>query len=1271
MAWELLAIQIGLALISAGVAYALRDRELPESEENPWNPRDQFPQVSESTPIPVVFGTCLVAAPNVVHIGQWAALTEHTIVPGATEQLNITGGQAPRYRLDMIMALCVGPVDAIVRIDVGGKTLLGPEDLDRVGSGPAFGAAGGAFDLTGMDKDEVAEPNFFGDEPVPYGESGFYTGSDDGLAGTVWVASGWPTNTLPAAGDYAVPGPAGGEMVGAYPTDTLGHLRGICLVNLYGLEEASSLNFFRWKGGPFYHGTSGTIRTWRFIIERCTRRGFNDAQWYDTKARITTTLPDGAQFYDMNPAHIVHEILTDRAWGLGLDTDLIDDSDFQSAADLFVTEGAGMSLLWDRDSPYRDIVKEVERTTDSIVFFDERDGVWRIKPIREDYVVANLPVLDASNVVEVRDYVSPSAEDLPTSVGVVYWDHQVQRDRLYTVHDEAAIRARGRVITEVIRYPAVVSPSHAQKIAHRDLRNLSQPRANLSIEVMPSAAEDLRRGDAFRFTWSEYGVDSVFRVASIDYGTVADPVVTIDAIEDVFTDRETFYDPAGDSDHTNPVGDPVDCVPVIDEMPYWIWRRTPFQPVPLDDWLIDGDTTDPTWRSRAIVWAPRPVDANDQPRWDHLGYRVAEQLYDSAGASGFGPVSAGPTRPFAPVCEITAEVTRSDTSALDIASGAWGDAAVPVSVFHSSPFWSPRIGDLIRVTASSPTTSPTITFDDAGPPARKYDYSHLDTASHEFLLVVAIASDTEVLVMRGCLDTVVHESIPVQSALVVGHVPCTEYDGAEHLGEAWFTVAWDEFEGYHGASSIHEFDPTAGDPDNTVFSDIRALTIAASGPQSWGDGATNVTEHTKPEDNQANPATLQRAVRPLVPGAIRVIDDDVNAELRIECEARNRLSDFIVPGGIFNAELVGAPPDATRWEVDPESYSECWVFDGEVDPPELLEILFYDETEDAFVWSNADEEATHLSKNGTSRLFEDLWLCVLSNNRSDVSISKARPSYQFARFHLQREPEFGTLYDTLEEAQADVDGGTLSDGDFVRFQGTDGVLGDYDIVGKVDGGVITWQGVLPASAIGTSWAQGEQAGTGTVSRGTDANGHPYVEVTAAGGGGNFSSINEAVKFKAHTRVAAILDFECATAASDTLFEFVLTDGSAFTNRLIAYGIYSAGAWSWKIYDSSAATDSAVPMNGGSTAAYYATAIRHAAHLFIQPEGSAGPQGWARLEEDGAVDKSTAYKALGAYFDGYEDDTAPTLHPAFGVSNNATCKVTLRGLMAIREVPDYV
>ena len=120
---------------------------------------------------------------------------------------------------------------------------------------------------------------------------------------------------------------------------------------------------------------------------------------------------------DMNPAHIIRECLTNRDWGLGYSAVEIGAS-FTAAADTLFAEGFGLSLIWQQDSSIEEFIASVLDHIDATLFIDRRTGLWELKLIRADYVAANLPLFDESNVVDWGRLGRRAPSDLVNSVTV-------------------------------------------------------------------------------------------------------------------------------------------------------------------------------------------------------------------------------------------------------------------------------------------------------------------------------------------------------------------------------------------------------------------------------------------------------------------------------------------------------------------------------------------------------------------------------------------------------------------------------------------------------------------------------------------------------------------------------------------------------------------------------------------------------------------------------------------------------------------------------------
>ena len=135
-----------------------------------------------------------------------------------------------------------------------------------------------------------------------------------------------------------------------------------------------------------YLGNSQYIKQWKVRGKRTKKRTDGSAMWYSSKAEISGS--------SMNPAHIIHECLTDKEWGLGYPAADIDLVALTAAADTLYAEGMGISLLWDSSSAIEDFIKTILEHIDGSLYVDRATGRFKLKLSRNDYNASTLLVLD-------------------------------------------------------------------------------------------------------------------------------------------------------------------------------------------------------------------------------------------------------------------------------------------------------------------------------------------------------------------------------------------------------------------------------------------------------------------------------------------------------------------------------------------------------------------------------------------------------------------------------------------------------------------------------------------------------------------------------------------------------------------------------------------------------------------------------------------------------------------------------------------------------------
>lgn len=238
---------------------------------------------------------------------------------------------------------------------------------------------------------------------------------------------------------------------------------------------------------------------------------------------------------DMNPAHIIRECLINQDWGMGYQASDIDDDSFTAAADLFWDECLGLSLLWDRQTLLEDFIKEVARHVDTALYVSRQTGKFVLKPIRADYDVETLIVLDESNINKVMNPEKPTFGELSNSITVKFWNHLTSEDDSVSVEDPALVLMQGTPIGTTVQYPGFTTHRNATVAAQRDLAAVSSSKFSCTIYAQ-QIARNLNIGDTFKFTWPRWQLDElVMRVSNISYGNGKNNEIRIVCTEDKYS----------------------------------------------------------------------------------------------------------------------------------------------------------------------------------------------------------------------------------------------------------------------------------------------------------------------------------------------------------------------------------------------------------------------------------------------------------------------------------------------------------------------------------------------------------------------------------------------------------------------------------------------------------------------------------------------------------------------------------------------------------------
>ena len=424
-----------------------------------------------------------------------------------------------RYFFDIFMGLCRGPVDDLVEIRVG----------DRTAWHGSVAGTDGSFSIDAYD--------LFGGEKA-----------EGGIKGNFHLHVGSMAQTR-------IPG----------------------LEKLVGAPRPA----FRHRVTAFYSGMISAMnpypKPWAFRLRR-TVAGWDGGVFYKDKATIIMTRPttpsevtSSAEIHAMNGAHIVYEALTNRDWGRGLDTSLLDVSSFASAADRLHSEGFGLCLRWTRRDTLDAFVSSVLDHISATLYNDPSTGLMTLKLIRFDYDRESLPLFDVdTGLMSIEEAPVSALGPTVNEVTVTFRDPITNKDMTVGVQNLASIQASGGAFNSINReFPGIPTPELALRVAQRELRSKSVGLRRFKV-TLDRRAWRLVPGGVFRIRDLARGIpDTVLRIGRIDKGTLLNGQIRLDAVNDVFSfPLSSYAAPSYPPDRPRPIPKPAENI--VFEVPYFL-----------------------------------------------------------------------------------------------------------------------------------------------------------------------------------------------------------------------------------------------------------------------------------------------------------------------------------------------------------------------------------------------------------------------------------------------------------------------------------------------------------------------------------------------------------------------------------------------------------------------------------------------------------------------------------------------------------------------------
>jgi hypothetical protein len=508
MILNFLLIAFGAALI---FSFLLPKPQIEDARKGEFED-DGFPKATENSPIPYVIGKTTLESPNTLYVaGFYATKQTQKVKTGLFSSKRVTTGY--KYYMSLDLGLCLGGGTGVTLHEIW-------IDGEKVWSGTRGGNNSALIDIN--------KPDLFGGKDQGggfIGKARFYSGRfDQGVNQHMadLEARGGISEYEEGDGGGSFFHRAFDRLTDLLSSGQLTGGSGSGLISAY--KGVSHIVFER-----VYIGEQPQLRAMKFVVSR-----FTDD--------LDCNTPKLDSDRSVNVAEAIYSAMTDTWSGMGIDVELIDADNFKEASNIYASEGNGAAGAVYNEMTGSSFVQEMLRQTDSVMTINPETNKMTLVPLRGGYVVNELPIYNEQSIVSVENFSQTLWSELVSQVKIGFKSQSNNyQDSTAVDQDLAVAGITGKLKTSSLTMPFVKSPTLAQKIAGRELNQLSKPAAVATL-IFNRAGFKLQPGDVFRWYWLEYGIQAmVMRVKRVQNGDDSSPTIRVEVVRDPYGDAYTTF----------------------------------------------------------------------------------------------------------------------------------------------------------------------------------------------------------------------------------------------------------------------------------------------------------------------------------------------------------------------------------------------------------------------------------------------------------------------------------------------------------------------------------------------------------------------------------------------------------------------------------------------------------------------------------------------------------------------------------------------------------